>query len=709
LKAANLDSLQLLVVQYEKNNSEDKLIETHYQIGDHYFYEKSYEEAINSYKTSLNIAQKASNPKMVANNLYRIGVIYNYLQNSSSALEHLLEANKVMQDLQNHEPKQLGKILNYIAKIYQKVGNFELAYDYQLRALQIFEELKDSSRIAGAYYGLGNIFFYQDQFLTAVKHYEESKYIASQIELTPLVIATIGSIGSAYDRMDKVDESLKYNLLCLKTAEENELEAQQADALHNVASNYHSLGYCYEALDYYKQSLDYKRKSNNGFGEVGTLRAISSVYLDLGMRPTAIRYLKKALKIAEEINSDTRKLDVYQHIASAYEQNGEHANACKYMKAYVELKDLVMNQNTVEVMAKAKTRYEVEKREKKISLLKKENELLEKNKEISSLRSIALLGLSLGLILILLVSYFYYQNQRRYNKILEDKTKHIELQNKQLENVNKQLEEINISQKSFNDVLATKNLQIKQQNKQLEDTNEELKQFAYVASHDLKEPLRMISSYTSLIQRRYVKNLDEGAKEFMGYIVDATHRMNNLLEDLLSYSRISTHNQQRERVDMNEMLEGVLANLRLSVQQKGAKIHIEDLPKVKVSRSQMGQLYQNLISNALKFSDEDHPEISITSRKNGKMHIFGVKDNGIGIEPEHQQKIFEMFSRLHTREEYEGTGIGLATCKKIVERHGGSIWVESEKNDGATFYFTLPFDKKPSLSSEASPSFKKMQ
>ncbi|MFK7906199.1 MAG: tetratricopeptide repeat protein [Chitinophagales bacterium] len=704
-----MDSLQLLINQYEKDNSENELVEIHYQIGDHYFYEKSYEKAINSYKISLKIAEETSNQKMVANNLYRIGVMHNYLQNSPSALEHLLKANKIMQELKSPDPKQLGKTLNYIAKIYQKVGNFELAYDYQLRALQIFEELKDSSRIAGAHYGLGNIFFYQDQYPTAIKHYQESKYIASQINLTPLVIATIGSIGSAYDRLDKVDESLKYNLLCLKTAEENKFESQQADARHNVASNYHSLGYCYEALDYYKQSLDYKRKSNDGFGEVGTLRAISSVYLDLGMRPTAIRYLKKALKIAEEIDSDTRRMDVYQHIASAYEQNGDHVNAYKYMKSYIELKDLVMNQNTAEVMAKAKTRYEVEKREKKIGFLKKENELLEKNEEISSLRSIALLGLSLGLILILLVSYFYYQNQRRYNKILEDKSKQIEFQNKQLEAVNKQLEEINISQKSFNDVLATKNLQIEQQNKQLEDTNEELKQFAYVASHDLKEPLRMISSYTSLIQRRYTQNLDEGAKEFMGYIVDATHRMNNLLEDLLSYSRISTHNQQRERVNMNEILEGVLANLRLNVQQKGAKIHIEDLPKVKVSRSQMGQLYQNLISNALKFSDQDHPEINITSRKNGKMYIFGVKDNGIGIDPEHQQKIFEMFSRLHTREEYEGTGIGLATCKKIVERHGGSIWVESEKNDGATFYFTLPFDKKLNLSSEASPSFKKMQ
>ena len=221
---------------------------------------------------------------------------------------------------------------------------------------------------------------------------------------------------------------------------------------------------------------------------------------------------------------------------------------------------------------------------------------------------------------------------------MEEKAKHIELQNQQLEEVNAQLEEINQSQRDFNQVLTAKNEQIEKQNIELENANIELKQFAYVASHDLKEPLRMISSYTSLIKRRYAKYLDESGTEFMGYITDATQRMNSLLEDLLAYSRISTHNQQKEEIDMNKVLKGTLANLHLAIQQKNAKVQLHDLPTIKANRSQMGQLYQNLISNALKFSDEEHPKVEISAQTNGKMHVFSVKDNGIGISPEHQQK-----------------------------------------------------------------------
>ena len=251
--------------------------------------------------------------------------------------------------------------------------------------------------------------------------------------------------------------------------------------------------------------------------------------------------------------------------------------------------------------------------------------------------------------------------------------------------------EVNDLQASFNETLRTKNEQIKFQNEQLANSNKELKQFAYIASHDLKEPLRMIGAYTSLLQRRYSKKLDEGAQEFMGFITDATRRMNNLLDDLLTYSKVGTQELQKEPVKMCEVVEASLANLQLKIKQKHAKVNLSDLPEVEVSRIQMGQLYQNLISNAIKFSDKDSPEIWIDAEKNGKAYIFSVRDNGIGIAAEHKERIFEMFSRLHTRQEYEGTGIGLATCKKIVEQHSGRIWVESEKDKGSTFYFSIPF------------------
>ncbi len=704
LNATNVDSLQLLVAKYEKSENIEGMMDVQHQIGDYFFYQKEYQQAIEAYKSSKKNAEELEEADMIAQNLYKIGRMYGTLQNNSVMLEHLLEAAKVMDSLKEPDFKLLGKTLNYISKTYQKISNFELAYEYQLRALRVFEDLQDTTSIAISHYELGNVFFYQERYRTAIDSYQKGKELAEKQNVMGLLMATIGSIGSAYDRLEETEKSLEFNLKALEIAEANELERQVGDALHNVASNYHILGNFEEALEKYRKALKIKRAHNDKFAEAGTLRGISSVYLDAGKVDKALSYLHQALDVANEIDSDTRRLDVYFRIANAYEQKGLPLRAYQYMKEYVSLKDSVMNQNTVEMMSEAKTRYEVEKREKEINFLKKENELLEKDKELTSLRLSAFGGLILGLLLLLILCFFYYRNQKRYNKLLEEKNIQIEKQNTQLEVVNQRLEKVNQTQKVFNEVLASKNWKIEQQNKQLENSNEELKQFAYVASHDLKEPLRMISSYTSLIQRRYVRNLDEGAKEFMGYITDATKRMNNLLEDLLSYSRISTHNQKREQVDMNHVLEGVLANLHLYIEQKGAKIDLDDLPKIEASRPQMGQLYQNLISNAIKFSDEDHPKINIQSRKNGTMHIFSVSDNGIGIAAEHQKKIFDMFSRLHTRDEYEGTGIGLATCKKIVERHGGNIWVESEEGKGSTFYFALPFDHGEVLYSKVSSS-----
>ncbi len=704
--ATNIDSLQLLIDRYDRKESNDKLIVLYHELGDAHYHTKFYQKAIDAYQISLEIAQNKGPTQLVVDNLYKIGRMQLLLQNSSAAIEVFAEAYQLLNQDANADLSKLGKISNYISKTYKNIGNFELAYQYRLKALQVFEELKDTANIATSKFETGNIFFYQNQYPTAIQYYHESWKMASELDIIGLVMASIGSIGSAYDRLDQTEQSLEYNTLALKIAEENNLESQQADALHNVASNYHSLGYCLKALGYYQRSLDYKRQNENKFGEIGTLRAMASVYMDLENHTKALQLLNQALQITEEIDSDTRRIEVYQRLAAAYEQSGSPVQACKYMKAYISLKDSVMNQNTLEAMAQAKTRYEVEKREKEISFLKSKNEVLEKNREIAALRSIALIGLVFSMFLLLLISAFYYQSQKRYSKLLEGKNQQIAFQNVKLESVNKQLEDINLSQKTFNHVLAAKNEQIEHQNLLLENTNEELRQFAYVASHDLKEPLRMISSYTSLIQRRYTKSLDEGAKEFMGYITDATYRMNNLLEDLLAYSRISTHNQKKELINMNEVVEGVMASLQLTIKQKNATIHIQQLPQIDVNRSQMGQLYQNLISNAIKFAANDTPTINISAQKNGSMYLFSVKDNGIGISPEHQQKIFDMFSRLHTRQEYEGTGIGLATCKKIVERHGGTIWVESEINEGSTFYFTLPADDSVTKKNSVASSIK---
>lgn len=230
----------------------------------------------------------------------------------------------------------------------------------------------------------------------------------------------------------------------------------------------------------------------------------------------------------------------------------------------------------------------------------------------------------------------------------------------------------------------------KQYAEELRRSNAELEQFAYVASHDLQEPLRMITSYLQLIEQRFTGQLDADAREFIGFAVDGAARMKNLIIDLLTYSRVQRAKIDFAMVAMDSVLKQVKANLKVSIDELNAEITSDLLPEITANEGQMIQLMQNLVGNALKFRRELPPKIHISCEKGKTEWIFTVRDNGIGIDPEYKDRIFVIFQRLHGRDQHPGTGIGLAVCKKIVERHNGRIWVESKVGEGAAFHFALP-------------------
>jgi PAS domain S-box-containing protein len=221
-------------------------------------------------------------------------------------------------------------------------------------------------------------------------------------------------------------------------------------------------------------------------------------------------------------------------------------------------------------------------------------------------------------------------------------------------------------------------------------SNTELEQFAYVASHDLQEPLRTITGMVQLLQKRYQDNLDARADEYIGFTVEAAARMQALINDLLEFSRVDRYGKPFEDVDMQDAVEAAIKSLAQTIQESSAIITYEGLPTVKADSSQMMRLFQNLIGNAIKFRSEQEPNIHISAVNTEGTWHFSVRDNGIGIEPQYFERIFVIFQRLHTRAEYPGTGIGLSLCKKIIERHGGQIRVESESGAGTTFHFTIP-------------------
>ena len=252
-------------------------------------------------------------------------------------------------------------------------------------------------------------------------------------------------------------------------------------------------------------------------------------------------------------------------------------------------------------------------------------------------------------------------------------------------------------QKLAEEKLYQANHSLREKTKELSVSNAELEQFAFVASHDLQEPLRMITGFLSLIEKKYDSVLDEKGKEYIRFATDGAMRMRKIILDLLEFSRVGSLDLKRDEIKMNQLLEEVLALNNKLITENNAQIEIFDLPVVMAVQSSMRQLFQNLINNAIKYKKKDaRPEIIISSSEDEHYWYFNIQDNGIGIHQEYTEKIFNIFQRLHSKDEYSGTGIGLAICKKIVEDHGGEITVESEEGKGSTFSFSIKKNKSNS-------------
>ncbi|MDH5716356.1 MAG: ATP-binding protein [Spirochaetia bacterium] len=223
-------------------------------------------------------------------------------------------------------------------------------------------------------------------------------------------------------------------------------------------------------------------------------------------------------------------------------------------------------------------------------------------------------------------------------------------------------------------------------------SNEELETFAYAASHDMREPLRMITNYIQLIQKRLKDTLDDKMNQYFDYAAEGSLRMQKTIDDILDYAKMKFDTEDYTKIELNKILDKTIRNLEIPIKNSGAKINFQDIPDtVHGSENHILRLFQNLIENAIKFRNEKEPEITIGAKEKNNEFIFEIQDNGIGIDPEHSKNVFQAFKRMHNRQKYPGTGIGLSQCKKIVEAHNGKIWIESNVNHGTSVFFSIPF------------------
>ena len=267
---------------------------------------------------------------------------------------------------------------------------------------------------------------------------------------------------------------------------------------------------------------------------------------------------------------------------------------------------------------------------------------------------------------------------------LADTTKEVEILLEKVKGRNEKLEEL----------VELRTRKLTESNQELTRSNRDLEQFAYVASHDMKEPLRTVGTFVDLFRRKYHDSLDNDGNQYLDFITDGVYRMSSLINSLLKYSQVGRKEVEFSEVDLNILLRDKMKDLAHLIKEKEVDFSIGHLPKILCSRDQMGMVFHNLITNAVKFNTSPNPMIQIQAQRSSDPHFwkFAVQDNGIGIDPKYQGQIFEIFRRLHSKQDYEGTGIGLALCTKIVHRHGGEIWLASKLNQGSTFYFTIRKD-----------------
>ncbi|MEY4903248.1 MAG: hypothetical protein RLZZ292_1063 [Bacteroidota bacterium] len=680
---------------------------------------KDLERALIYADIALELAKRNNNLEDIFNAYRDIGFIYEDNNQYGNALKSYLEAEKIAELLKNdvkllekvkktkiEEAKKKGKplesietdeqlkstyllnVYNDIAIMQRRLCDYKAARQYHTQCLELAKKTNYNKWQEYSYNGLGSLYEILGDYDKAVENFLQSLTFSQARQHKDDIVITYGNIANCYNKAKAYDKALENIQLAYGLASNNPIgvndTARLASTLNSFGEILVNKGEIDEALNKQLQAIEMYQKIGHKSRIINVLISLANVYslkkdfitteryllqcfeykdnivnydyanlyFKLGELYMQQQSLLKARKSFEQGLSMAKKFD-FKDIAQKAnhalymicKEQGDMPNALLYLEKSNSINDSLFNQEKSGRIAELQFKFDVEQSEKQIQSLK-----LREN------RMWMIGGAALSLLIVsLLFSISYLRGKN-------------------------------------NKVLKAKNTEIKEQNRKLEESNLVLKQFAYAAAHDLKEPLRNIGSFASLLQRRYGKEFNFEANEYMTFISGGIRRMNSLLEDLLQYSTLIAQQPNDEVHNLSEILKEVMYNLHLSIESKNAQIQYpKQLPKLQMSKLHLTQLFQNLISNAIKFS-ENTPIVKINSERKEQNMLITVEDNGIGIKQEYDNKVFKLFHRLDRTRNVEGTGIGLAICKNIVEKYNGKIWFESEEGAGTRFFISIPME-----------------
>ncbi|MFK7771314.1 MAG: ATP-binding protein [Saprospiraceae bacterium] len=685
--STNSDSLETVL---ESGVSEEQKINARNNLAE-YNFKYNVNKSIGFLSENLNSSRIEDFPKQKARSLYLMGRAHLFITDFEKSIAYLNQAKEYFSQNKNHKElgdcfKDLGTIQlhqnNYKEaevfyqegiKAYEKatykagfahcnlnLGNvyieqfrYAQGIQYYYNALEIYEELKLHRYIGMANNNIGNIYKENQNYEKAYQYYEKASQ-SYQIDKDSLQIINVNlNIGSTYLDEENYDKAIQILYLALE-------DAKNTGFNHPIPVIYNNIAACHINLENFELA-EQNNKLGKQFATMNKNRAelmnANLLAAEMYLRKKEYKKSIQLAKIAYEEADKNKHLVVLSDASKILYKNYKAINQFERSLEYLELnktyRDSLFNESRMKIPLSKDFEYQLEK-QKRAQIIQQEKDKLSWQAKLDFQRLISIF-LIVGFLILGLAAFVIYKNFR--------------------------------AKKMAEGELEKKNMILE---KYIE-SNIQLEQFAHIASHDLKSPLRTVGSFSSLLKRRAKDKLNENELEYLDMISNAAKLMWNLVDDLMTYSQVNSLQMNLTANNANHLIEEVLANLNFSIKEKEAKIKVGNLPsKIMIDETKVRQVFQNLIANSLKFMPTDRtPEISINCIPENGFWKFTIQDNGIGIPVEYREKIFKPYKQLHTKDKFEGTGMGLAICKKIVEKHGGDISFESEEGKGTTFYFTI--------------------
>ncbi len=624
-----------------------------YELGCLYFDVEDYVTANQYFCRVGDLDRKITAGRLGADNQYKIGESFFWQSHYDSAAIHLLVALVVFPDILTSADST--KILKRIGDSYSYMGDLRQSHTYKFQGIEILLKEGGDKNKADAFYSLGEIYYEEDNYSAAIEKLEAAILLYERVGDISDISYCEDLLANVYFEMKDFEKSLDYRLRSSDEKYGLISAYERGHAKHSIAEAYLALEDYEKALPLLLEALRIRENSNQKEESILTGLALANWYILNGNCKKGMKMFKRYLQKAKKLQVQPVLQKAFKELSEASSRCGDFKAAIAYKDKYILLKDSLSDVRTKIQVANLGAIYELKERNQQMAVLQKENQVTQ-----------LYMFLAIGFILILLLAgfmgYLMFSQKSLHSEVLEKKNEKIEDQ--------------------FAIISAA--------NDKLERVNKDLEQFAYIVSHDLKAPLNTIGSYTSLLKRRYTDSFDQSGQEFMAFITDGVKHMGNLLDDVLLYSKSKNDEIELKSLSLKDLIEKVLFALESNINEKEAVIIKEFTGTVMGNSTQLFQLIQNLIENALKFIPKDRkPIIEIKTKKIGDRIQIEIKDNGIGIPKESQEKIFQPFQRLHSISAYKGTGVGLAICQRIVEKHQGKIGLCSDGLAGTTFYFTL--------------------